>query len=85
MIIEEENNSENVSTNSGSSHLELMGEIVCVSRDKFHVQLDESETVVVAQLSGKMRVNKIRVLLGDRVQVKVSPYDLSKGFITLRE
>ena len=79
-----EQNSENTSVSSDTGHLVLCGEVINVARDKFHVQLDESETVVVAQLSGKMRINKIRVLLGDQVEVKVSPYDLQKGFIVSR-
>ncbi|MBI4779131.1 translation initiation factor IF-1, partial [Candidatus Falkowbacteria bacterium] len=35
-------------------------------------------------LSGKMRMNKIRLLPGDRVRVQISPYDLTKGRITYR-
>jgi translation initiation factor IF-1 len=39
---------------------------------------------VLAYLSGKMRKHYIRVLLGDRVRVELSPYDLSRGRITYR-
>jgi len=39
---------------------------------------------VIAQLSGKIRKNSIRVLLGDRVTIEMSPYDLLKGRITYR-
>jgi translation initiation factor IF-1 len=39
---------------------------------------------VLAQIGGKMRKNFIRILPGDRVQVEMSPYDLSKGRITYR-
>ena len=42
------------------------------------------EQLVIAQLSGKMRQNKIRVLLGDRVEIEFSPYDLNRGRITRR-
>lgn len=66
-------------------HVELTGEVIQANRDKFVIQIDDSETTVTAQLSGKMRMNKIRVILGDRVRVKVSPYDLSHGFIVGRE
>ena len=39
---------------------------------------------VLAHLSGKMRMNKIRLLPGDRVKIEMSPYDLTKGRITYR-
>ena len=44
----------------------------------------ESGQVVTAQLSGRMRRFRIRVIPGDRVQVGVSPYDPTHGFITFR-
>jgi translation initiation factor IF-1 len=50
----------------------------------FRVRLDGTEHVVLAQISGKMRKNFIRILAGDRVTVEMSPYDLSKGRITYR-
>ena len=50
----------------------------------FKVQIDDSEHVVLAQISGKMRKNRIRILVGDRVSVEMSPYDLTKGRITYR-
>ena len=50
----------------------------------FKVRLDSSEHEVLAQLSGKMRKNSIRILLGDRVSVEMSPYDLGRGRITYR-
>ena len=49
----------------------------------FRVELDNGHTVL-AYLSGKMRKYYIRVLLGDRVKVEMSPYDLSKGRISFR-
>ena len=39
---------------------------------------------MLAQISGKMRKNFIRILVGDRVTVEMSPYDLSRGRITYR-
>ncbi len=39
---------------------------------------------ILATISGKMRVNYIRILAGDRVLVEISPYDLSRGRITYR-
>jgi translation initiation factor IF-1 len=50
----------------------------------FKVQVDGSEHVVLAQISGKMRKNRIRILVGDRVAVEMSPYDLTRGRITYR-
>ncbi len=50
----------------------------------FKVKLDGSDHVVLAQISGKMRKNFIRILPGDRVTVELSPYDLTRGRITYR-
>jgi translation initiation factor IF-1 len=50
----------------------------------FKVRLDGSDHMVLAQISGKMRKNFIRILVGDRVTVEMSPYDLSRGRITYR-
>ena len=44
----------------------------------------ENEHQVLAQISGKMRKNFIRILTGDRVLVELSPYDLSRGRIVYR-
>lgn len=50
----------------------------------FKVQIEDSDHVVLAQISGKMRKNYIRILVGDRVNVEMSPYDLTRGRITYR-
>ena len=50
---------------------------------QFRVKLDNGHEVL-AYLSGKMRKYYIRILLGDRVAVEMSPYDLSRGRITFR-
>jgi translation initiation factor IF-1 len=50
----------------------------------FKVRLEGSDHIVLAQISGKMRKNYIRILAGDRVSVEMSPYDLTKGRITYR-
>lgn len=68
-----------------AEHVELAGEVIQVSRDRFVVKVEKTTMEVQAQLSGKMRMNKIRVILGDRVKVKVSPYDTTHGFIVSRE
>ena len=49
----------------------------------FRVKLD-NEHQILAHTSGKMRKNRIRVLAGDRVNVEMTPYDLTKGRITFR-
>ncbi len=50
---------------------------------QFRVKLDNNHEVL-AYLSGKMRKYYIRILLGDRVSVEMSPYDLTRGRITFR-
>jgi translation initiation factor IF-1 len=50
---------------------------------QFLVELDNGHEVL-AYLSGKMRKNYIRILLGDRVDVEISPYDLERGRIIYR-
>ncbi len=49
----------------------------------FKVKL-ESGQMILAHLSGKMRLNKIRLSLGDQVKIAMTPYDLTKGRITYR-
>ena len=63
---------------------EVEGTIVeALPNTMFRVQLDNGHEVL-AYLSGKMRKYYIRVLLGDRVVVELSPYDLTRGRITYR-
>ena len=50
---------------------------------RYQIKLESGQTVT-AQLSGRMRRFRIRVIPGDRVQVGLSPYDPSHGFITFR-
>jgi translation initiation factor IF-1 len=50
----------------------------------FRVLLDDINTEVIAYLSGRMRTHNIKVLLGDRVAMEFSPYDLTRGRITRR-
>ena len=51
----------------------------------FRVLLDDVNTEVIGYLSGKMRTHNIKVLLGDRVAMEFSPYDLTRGRITRRK
>ena len=60
------------------------GEITeALSNAMFRVKL-ENEHIIIATISGKMRMNYIRILPGDRVAVEMSPYDLTRGRIIYR-
>ncbi len=64
--------------------LEVEGVVVeALPNTQFTVELDNGHRVL-ANLSGKMRRYYIRILLGDRVRVEMTPYDLSRGRITYR-
>ena len=64
--------------------LTMDGKVVeALPNTTFRVKL-ENDYVVLAYLAGKMRKYYIRVLLGDRVRVELSPYDLTKGRIVYR-
>ena len=64
--------------------IELPGTVIdCLPGTQFRVELENGHEVL-AYLAGKMRRYYIRVLLGDRVLVELSPYDLTRGRITYR-
>ena len=64
--------------------IEIEGVVVeALPNTTFRVELDNGHPVL-AYLSGKMRKYYIRILLGDRVRVELSPYDLERGRITNR-
>jgi len=64
--------------------IEFTGEVLEVLPNAmFRVKLD-NEHEIVAHSAGKVRKNRIRILVGDKVQVEMTPYDLSKGRITYR-
>ncbi len=65
--------------------VQVSGEVLKIlGGGRYQIKLD-NDYVITAQLSGRMRRFHIRVIAGDRVQVGVSPYDPSHGFITYRE
>lgn len=65
--------------------IELEGEVTeALSNGMYRVKLDNGHSVI-AYLSGKMRKYYIRIVLGDRVRVAVSPYDLERGRIVYRQ
>lgn len=51
--------------------------------DKFKIQL-ENGAIIIGYISGRIRLNKIRLIEGDKVEMELSPYDLSTGRITYR-
>ena len=51
----------------------------------FRIKIDNLDTIVLAHLSGRMRKNNIKVLLGDRVEMEFTPYDLTRGRIVRRK
>lgn len=64
--------------------IEQDGEVIeALPNAQFRVRL-ENEHEILGLLSGKMRMNYIKILPGDRVKVELSPYDLSKGRIVYR-
>ncbi|MCD6470930.1 translation initiation factor IF-1 [bacterium] len=50
---------------------------------KFRVKLENGQTIL-AYLSGRLRLNRIKILPGDEVKIEISPYDLTKGRIVYR-
>lgn len=51
----------------------------------FKVKIDNTENTVLGVISGKMRQHNIKILLGDRVEIEFSPYDVSRGRIVRRK
>ena len=64
--------------------IEQDGEVIeALGNAMFRVRLENGH-VITAGISGKMRMHYIKILPGDKVQIEMSPYDLSKGRITYR-
>ena len=64
--------------------IETEGKVVeALPNAMFRVELENGH-IVLAHVSGKMRMNFIRILPGDKVKLELSPYDLSRGRITFR-
>lgn len=69
---------------SKQSNIEVDGTVIeALSNAMFRVELENGH-IVTAHISGKMRMNYIRILPGDKVKLEMSPYDLSKGRIVSR-
>ena len=72
-------------TNNKEEIIEIRGEITeLLPVGTFRVRLLEGNQEIIAHLAGKMRMNKIRLSLGDEVKVEMTPYDLTKGRIIYR-
>jgi translation initiation factor IF-1 len=70
--------------NKGKDFLEVEGIVEeLLPSTTFKVRLTDGRTIL-AYLAGKLRMNKIRILPGDKVKVEISPYDLTKGRIVYR-
>ncbi|MDD2293429.1 MAG: translation initiation factor IF-1 [Bacteroidales bacterium] len=66
------------------SSIEKEGTVVeALSNAMFRVELDSGH-IIIAHISGKMRMHYIKILPGDKVRVEMSPYDLTKGRISFR-
>jgi len=69
---------------AGKKAIEAEGKVVeALPNARFKVKLDNGH-MVLATISGKIRMNYIRILTGDRVKLELSPYDLTQGRITYR-
>lgn len=64
--------------------IETEGRVIeCLPNANFKVQLSNGH-VIMAYISGKLRMNYIRIIEGDSVKIEMSPYDLTRGRITWR-
>jgi translation initiation factor IF-1 len=68
---------------SNRDRVELEGDVIDSNKGKFRVKISDTY-VVLCTLSGKIRQNSVKILLGDRVKVEVSEYDTTQGRITYR-
>jgi translation initiation factor IF-1 len=74
---------ENKTINS-KDFIEMKGEVIeLMPAASFRILLENGHEIL-GHLSGRMRMNKIHILVGDKVKVEMSPYDLTKGRITYR-
>jgi translation initiation factor IF-1 len=78
------NSKEQSQAQNSKDFLEMEGEVIeLMPAATFKVALENGHEIM-AHLSGKMRMNKIRLLPGDKVKLEISPYDLNKGRIVYR-
>ncbi|MBU1149212.1 translation initiation factor IF-1 [Patescibacteria group bacterium] len=80
----DQNDQNRTNTSGKKDFLEVKGEIVeLLPSTTFKVKLENGH-IILAHLSGRMRMHRIRILPGDKVTVEMTPYDLTKGRITYR-
>ena len=77
------NENDNRRDDRESDRLMFEGVVTEASNSKFKVFINEHHSALCT-LSGKIRLNTVRILVGDKVTIEVSPYDVSKGRITYR-
>jgi len=63
--------------------LELEGEVIDSSKGIFKVKVSDTHTAICT-LGGKVRMNSVKILIGDKVKIEVSPYDTTRGRIIYR-
>lgn len=81
----EKNKKDSTDKMSKKDTIEIEGKVLeIIPGGKFKVQLENGH-IVEAHVSGKIRMNYIRILAGDTVVVELSPYDLTRGRITYRK
>lgn len=69
---------------SKQNAIEQTGEVIeALANSMFRVELENGHEVM-CHISGKIRINNIRIMAGDKVKVAMSPYDLTKGRIEVR-
>jgi translation initiation factor IF-1 len=65
--------------------IELVGQVEEVlPGNMFRVKIDQVPNPILCYMGGKLKQHKIRIILGDKVKLEVSPYDLTKGRVTYR-
>lgn len=67
-----------------TDNIELKGTVTGINKNVIIVTLENGHEVTCT-ISGRLRINRIRILLGDAVTVEISPYDVSKGRIIWRD
>jgi len=71
---------------SNSDRFDVEGTVVDIIKGgKFKVRINDTDSVIECVTSGRLKQNFIRIIVGDKVTVSMSSYDLSKGIITWRD
>jgi len=68
---------------ANSERLEFEGDVIEANKDKFKVQVNDAY-IVTCTLSGKIRQNSVRILMGDKVRIEICKLDTSMGRIVYR-